>query len=109
MVELTDDQKEFLSMAEAFDRIKMRGNVKALFGGKKQAVENIKDLEDKDLVERVSYGIWELTDQGEKYSGSKCGCLECGRVFDDVEDARSTYSMWCDHNDLSYRLEKFTD
>lgn len=107
MVELNDEQKEFLGMAQAFDRIKMRSNVKQLFGGKDKAVKNIKDLEDKDLITRVSYGIWELTGKGDKFSNFKVGCEDCGRRFDSIDLASQSYSLLCNHENLSYRLDKF--
>ena len=96
---LSEVEEELLEKALAWGNIRVQGNIKKIPGWR----EGIKGLEDKDLLVRVNYGIFEPTDKAEK--NRLVACEDCGATGSSREDLPP--SMWCRHDNLCYQLEKY--
>lgn len=96
-MELSDEQREFLRMGRDFGKVKGLGNVRKLFDSKKDMKRQIGELEDEGFVERVSYGVWKLTEKG-RSKVARSVCENCGN---------RSCSMACSGGGSSQMLDDF--
>lgn len=108
-MELSDAQKEFLSLADNVDRVKGLRNVKAMFGSKKNMKEGIDQLEDLGLIEKKALGVWEITEKGSNKILSRVSCPDCNRLFKNKEQGHKEGNIFCSHENLNYQIEGFLD
>jgi hypothetical protein len=106
---LSDPQKEFMALAEAVDTVKGRSNIISMFGSKEKMKEGIDELEDQGLIERVSYGVWKITDKGSRNTFSSISCNSCGAKFSSLQEVRNSGIINCTHENLNYQLEKYVE
>lgn len=79
MSDLTDGQREFIQFCRRVGRVKIQGNIRSMLGtGEGTWKDELKDLEERGLVERVAYGFYELTDEGRRTSFETV-CESCGQ------------------------------
>lgn len=107
MVDLSDGQREFLELANKVDRVKGYSNVVEFFGSKKEFKRGIDDLEEKGLVERVTYGVWKVTKKGASVTTGRVSCTDCGREFESLEAAMRNPAVMCGHESLNQSIRNF--
>ena len=99
MIDLSDEQREFLKMCNRFGKIKGLQNVRDLFGGRSETQEAIGELEDAGLVVREAYGVWSLTDDAFQKVVQEVRCEDCGgtpaecKKNMNCKSTRSNYSV----------------
>lgn len=100
-MKLDETEKEILEKALRWDKLKVQGNIKSIPGWR----DAIKGLQEKDLLKRVQYGIFEPTDKASTGQVHQVACTDCGKTATSSEELPG--SMWCDHENISYQLERY--
>lgn len=107
-MKLEPEEREILEKGKLFGgRFKVLGNIKKICGGNHREV--LKSMEDKDLIERVDYGVFELTDTAFSKVVGAVSCELCGANFDSVLEANSVEfaTIKCNHPKLSFQLKEY--
>lgn len=102
-MKLDDTEKDILEKALRWGKLRVQGNIKQIPGWR----DAIKGLEEKDLLERVQYGIFEPTDQASDRQVHQVACEDCGRSAS--SSGEIPFSKWCDNENLSYQVDRYID
>ena len=102
-MDLSEKEREVLSKGRSLGgSFKVLGNIKRICNGEHKRV--LKSLEDKGLIEMVTYGQFRLTEKAFDVAVESVSCIECGREFDSKEDAARKATFSCRHENLSLSL-----